>query len=455
MSETWRVKHYYIPRVIISTQDVLECPYPDSMVCLTGAQLVMLRNLTQYLHRRSTFASEYRKSDYLAPSNAEWDALETVVADLEENLMGCPEIVAKLQCICDAILALQTIDDLPVDSVLPGQPLHDDYVSPVVGGHGDPPPGWETWSAWDVQKCKAAQKLFDDVVEVMQKIAVVAAYGGVVTVVALLATFVLSAIVPPLAIVALAATALATLGITAIQSEAQQWIELHKQNLVCCVFDAPNAAAARIALESYIDANWDIGGSPAVLLYMLNYYVLSNVFDGTMPGYANWEGMYSAAYCESCVPPLCIGDPVIGSDWWACARNDWVSLPGASMDDCLCYSDFIVPAGQRLVGFVSDFTGANFRRRNCTSCTDCPTPCVTFDKMVESLAPGAYVMLDAGFVNNAEVQATLYPTATLDVDNINNVVGSAEPSACFCLQGSGNIEWNVVYWVFEGTNPPS
>lgn len=453
MAESWRVKHYYNPRVLINTEDVLECTYTDSLVCLTGAQLVMLRNLTQYLHRRSTFVSEYREPDYLAPTNDEWDALEGIVADLEVNLMGCPEILAKLQCICDAILALRTVDALPVDSILAEQPLHDDYKSPVVQDEGDPPAGWATWPEWKVQKCKSSQKIIDDAIATMEKMVVVSGSGTILTVVALLAAFVFSAIVPPLAIVMLIATVLATIGLSGIQAEAQQWIALHKFGLVCCIFEAANAAAARAALEAYIDANWDIPGSPAILLYMLNFYVLSNVFDGTMPNYTDWEASYSAAYCETCVGTMCLGELVIGSDWWACARNDIESLPGAEMDDCLCYSDFIVPADQRLVGFVFDFTGTYFRRRNCNVCTDCPVPCVTFDKVVESKPPGGYVMLDAGFVNNAEVHTTLYPTATLDVDNINNIVGPAWPSACFCLQGSGDIEWTVLYWVFEGTSP--
>lgn len=109
MSEdAWRRKRYYNPRVVIGTADILDCPFPDSLVCLTGAELALLRNMTQYLHRRSTFASAYHEGYYLAPTNEEWDALDAIVAGLEDKLMGCPDlltmledILAAAQCACE------------------------------------------------------------------------------------------------------------------------------------------------------------------------------------------------------------------------------------------------------------------------------------------------------------------------------------------------------------------
>jgi len=108
MSETWRRKTYYKPRVLISTEHVLTPTFDDTLVCLTGAELEMLRNLTQYLHRRSTFVSEYQDTGYLAPTNAEWDTLQGIVAELEDKLMGCPEITALLEDILTAVQCVCT-----------------------------------------------------------------------------------------------------------------------------------------------------------------------------------------------------------------------------------------------------------------------------------------------------------------------------------------------------------
>lgn len=107
MSEVWRRKTYYKPRVLISTERILDPQYDDALLCITGAQLEMLRNLTQYLKRRSTFSQSESDVGYLTPSTADWDTIQAIVADLEETIMGCEEftalfedMLAQLQCIC-------------------------------------------------------------------------------------------------------------------------------------------------------------------------------------------------------------------------------------------------------------------------------------------------------------------------------------------------------------------
>lgn len=108
MSETWRHKTYYKPRVLISTERVLDPQFADGLICLTGAELEMVRNLTQYLHRRSTFAESESAAGYLTPDTADWDTIQALVANLEEKIMGCEDLMtvfesmlAQLQCICD------------------------------------------------------------------------------------------------------------------------------------------------------------------------------------------------------------------------------------------------------------------------------------------------------------------------------------------------------------------
>lgn len=108
MSEVWRRKTYYKPRVMIETVRILSPQYDDALLCITGAELEMLRNLTQYLKRRSTFVSEYQEGYYLAPSTADWDDVQAIVANLEEKLMGCEELMqvftdmlTAMQCVCN------------------------------------------------------------------------------------------------------------------------------------------------------------------------------------------------------------------------------------------------------------------------------------------------------------------------------------------------------------------
>ncbi len=99
MSEAWRRKRYYKTRVLIDTERILDTSFQDVILCLSGAQVEMVRNLCAYLHRRSTFAEQYTKAGYLAPSSEDWIAIETIVGDLEEKLMGdlCADLLTAIQ----------------------------------------------------------------------------------------------------------------------------------------------------------------------------------------------------------------------------------------------------------------------------------------------------------------------------------------------------------------------
>ncbi|GAF98439.1 unnamed protein product [marine sediment metagenome] len=137
MSEAWRRKTYYKPRVLISTERILDPQFSDALVCITGAQLEMLRNLTQYLHRRSTFSQNEDLQGYLSPTSEDWDTIQAIVADLEHTLMGCEEftqlftdMLAQLECICSTISANP--------GLTPGiAPIIDDYITDGVLIPGD------------------------------------------------------------------------------------------------------------------------------------------------------------------------------------------------------------------------------------------------------------------------------------------------------------------------------
>lgn len=110
MAEYWRYKSYYSKRVLISTERIITPQFDDIIVCLTGAQLEMLRNLTQYLHRRTTFAEEETTQNYLTPTNDDWDSIQSVVSDLEDKLMGCDmdTLVAAIEALTTCVCSIQT-----------------------------------------------------------------------------------------------------------------------------------------------------------------------------------------------------------------------------------------------------------------------------------------------------------------------------------------------------------
>ena len=108
MFDIVRRRSYDTRRVLIDSARVLDSPFDDSLVCLSGAELEMVRNLTQYLHRQDTFIETYYNSHYVTPDVDDWDAIAAIVAGLEEKLMGCAETEAMIE----ALVTLAT----PIDS---------------------------------------------------------------------------------------------------------------------------------------------------------------------------------------------------------------------------------------------------------------------------------------------------------------------------------------------------
>ena len=137
MVESWRKKTYYKSRVLISTERVLDPQFADGLICITGAELEMLRNLPQYLKRRSTFAESETDAGYLSPSTADWDTIQAIVANLEEKLMGCEEL---MQVFTDMLTAMQCVCNKASSTALIGPemgPVVDKYLEDGVMVPGD------------------------------------------------------------------------------------------------------------------------------------------------------------------------------------------------------------------------------------------------------------------------------------------------------------------------------
>lgn len=97
MFDIVRRRKYVERRVLIDSARILDSPFDDSLICLSGAELELLRNVCLYLRRQDTFVASYFAQHYLTPDSTDWDALQAVVAGLEEKLMGCPEVMENIE----------------------------------------------------------------------------------------------------------------------------------------------------------------------------------------------------------------------------------------------------------------------------------------------------------------------------------------------------------------------
>lgn len=93
MSETERRRSYQYNNVLIDSARILDPQFSDAVVFLSGAQIEMLRNVSQYLNRRASYVTDTEPGYYMMPTDEDYDDILEIVADLEETLMGNPNTI--------------------------------------------------------------------------------------------------------------------------------------------------------------------------------------------------------------------------------------------------------------------------------------------------------------------------------------------------------------------------
>lgn len=453
MGEAWRRKAYYRPRVLIETEHVLTPLFGDSVVCLTGGELYMLRAMCQYLHRRSTFVTQYEQQYYLAPTEEEWDELDGVVAELEGKLMNCEDFTALLEQIAECVCATakQVYHGEPAGE---GQEDYDDYTSPVEEGEGDPPGEFEDWDDWRVSKCKSAQKYIDDMIDVAERWTVWYTAGGAATFAILNTLLLPTTIAPPLMVVILLVEALLTYGADLMGEEVEAWLTDHKSDLVCAIYTAPTTDAAKSALQDYVDAEWDCVAGPQAVQYLWGNRALSRVFDGTMPNYEVWQADYSASYCA-----LCSGW-IQGSGWFAvpCTpEQDWYAEkapPTGYLYKCLPRFGNIGAMWCGIVIQTTGETGFGYWRLDTVQAGSCPNQdfnaWATFQP---NFTMGKYLCINGTNVDEAAIAAYFGATQYQSTSIYRR---STYVDGCIELKsytGKPKTTLQCLYLIFEGTIP--
>jgi len=80
--------NYRDDAMLIEASRILSPQFDQMIISLTGAQVELLRNATMVFHKESTFVSTYHDGYYYTATTADFDAISTIVANLEEKLMG-------------------------------------------------------------------------------------------------------------------------------------------------------------------------------------------------------------------------------------------------------------------------------------------------------------------------------------------------------------------------------
>ncbi len=332
MTDDWRRKTYYGPRVLIDTQRILAPQFPDAIVCLSGAQIEMLRNLTQYLHRRSTWAESYAKTYYLAPSNEDWVTVQAIVADLEEKLMStlCEDLITILEGQAASILAMQQcICHISVlqEQLVSRLPDMAGYVDVGSASYERPSDNYGAPSspATDTEKCELAQAFFYWLFQTYTETLLPFANSTADAIVALLivsSTFTGAAtfVGLPVALAANIVLAIVAWGIDGAIANFTNWLWDSKDEIVCILYNnLPDYETVVDALGVFIDASVEITFlDKAVLKTMaMSIWHLTWVLDDQQTS-GTWDASFIPGQCDTC-NPLPSGCQPIAS----CDLLDW------------------------------------------------------------------------------------------------------------------------------------
>lgn len=229
MSEEWRRKKYYRTRVLIPVDECLESEFGDCLVCLTGGQLNLVRNLLLYAERRSTFVSEYHEQYYLAPSAEEWDSLQELVSDLEGNLMDCEQFTTDLQ---------EILDWVRLQAALPGGSFSEDEEAafPYTDEIED-----DELTPAEEEACAIAQLWFEWGYQTITESVLPATRWGFDYLIPALTAFIATAIGGPAAgagvwVLAEFIQEIMEIGYRGAETNLVNWMDTNKEDIVCVLF---------------------------------------------------------------------------------------------------------------------------------------------------------------------------------------------------------------------------
>ena len=454
MTESWRVKKYYDKRVLIDVDRVLTPQYDDALLCITGAQLEMLRNLTQYLHRRSTFVSEYDVSTYLIADNDDWDDISDIVADLENTIMGCEELLVQMTLIAQGVNGQTAPTSITPEMV-------DYYIDEDTLQYEDD--NKEETTAGESARCGTAQLAFAFAYELLTE-TIQPAQSGAIDYLLPLALLAIASWVGGPAIGIPVGGVLALFSAVARAWEAGQLENISaglwaaKEELVCAVYQGleTDSGTASIAAGEIIE---DLPGwSPIDILvgHLLFAPWAIVAMDKARIADTAWaSNNISEGYCIDCE------DVVEGSDWYArpVAAIDGTHTLNHTVGDYWQYicHEFVQVADEIACGMVfevTELTGDCDCGRTSPNNGGCDGNDGITQNTTETLPEDVYFTAVPDNIDEAECKTALAATATSRLFSVRTAADGHNYAAFgYGWSCTGTIEIVVKYIIYEGSPP--
>lgn len=498
MPETWRIKRYYRPRILLSQSAVLNPTDNEILVCLDGAELAMLRTFLGYAQRRVTWVAEYRQNDYVTPTDGDFDAIQEIVSNLEAKLMTgmCEELNTTLQAINTTLQAngaqlaamageLVDVNASLLDIITPleclcaksEQTLINVVVSPTwpeypdadnVFEWGNTRPNTTVGGQGTDDACNLAQCWYQSTLEWMTEVvlpgirfgfdkvipaaaAAVALWSGGLAWPAAMGVYALAELIQELL----------ELAYDGAEENIVNWMYAHKEDIVCLLYTGLQAGGSGSGLwaavkTELVDPSGDLSAGDKLLVNWTGQTVGLWGADIAKTQNSEWyQSVPVAGFCAACEEP-----PIIGSDWWALpipAEDGEFTIdhPSGGYWQPYCWN-YDLPDGQEVVGMVYENvaeTGDCSLSRNSAATCGCAYPEVWPDSSGDSTV-GEWMAYKTFEFNNAEAKAELCPGAgewTSWTKQTGIVVSAGFRTGWNC---TGSVDIKVKYLIFKGTTPP-
>ena len=503
MTDPWRIKRYYKPRVLIPLADLTDSPLPDGLYYLTGAQLGVVRTLLQYAHRRITWVSEYGEQTYLTPTTEEWDDVELFIADLEEAFMTscCQELldaIAGLQATANTIASgVASIDagiatsngwlediNTVLELILAKQEHTE--VTVTVNPDWEQIPDVENYFRWgysapdqtvpaqvDAEACALAQAWYQAGFEWMTEVVLPVMRFGFDKVLpattALLAVITGGATIPVAMGVYTIAEVIQELLETAYdvaETNLENWLLANKDELVCPMYVALSSGATMSTTwpdiyNDIVAPSGDLSaGDKFLISFCYRVLAMPSAYVAKQQDSQWYQASYTPGFCDSCPQP-----PIVGATWYAipCVGAEHEHILNHTAGSYWLYTcatpAYDVPAGERVCGCFVEILEHTGTCQEC-GCLGAQAGC-TVDNL----------MGNDGGTSYAEGQWYYYTNGT-DHDE-NNAIAVLHPGAIlknigYRKYGPAQVQWGfqsgynctgytrlaIRYIVFDTPPPP-
>jgi hypothetical protein len=499
VTEAWRKKRYYEPRITVPVDILTETELPDTLVCLSGTQLALVRSLLAYATRRITWVSEYHDDYYLSPTTAEWDDIQAMTADLEGRLMtDCVTPLVEALDRIDATIAAQAANLTAIEGELAAVASNvGDLLAPLQCICSKDPninitnvvsPDWPSYPdadksfGWgktlpvatvpalvDQEACNLAQCWYQAGFELVTEVFLPifgAGYGDLLPAAAAALAVFTGGTTLPIVIGVYALTdllqELGEIAWEAAEANLINWMFTHKEDIVCLLYTGIKDGGTGTSLwqpvaTELVEPSADLSAGDKVLV---------NFFFGIIGGYAAriaqtansawYQSVPEAGFCDDCEDP-----PIVGDDWvaipWPGPGGDFTMdhTPGSYwLSGCW---DYDIPDGFTMVGCffeVSEYSGNCQLKRMDGPGSGCGQSASFSPNTSDNLVNNWYYQRDEWNHDHDQAVAQVHPgSVQITAWNTHTSLHASQAfqSGWNC---TGYARITIKYLVFAGTTPP-